>query len=209
VTSCPQLDTSKVFEKQDLVSLLYDHYRRQANGNVGNNVVIGNINSGGYGTARNVNTIQSNGPHIMDINQQSGGLARDPGNTVMNNESEQMVEILQEIIPYYGQGDTNIDVIVKDTFERLPFYSLENRDQNGNTLLMLTCQSGAIELVPLLLRKGSDPNAQNRFGETCLHFASYTDTYSPESAEVRVNFVTVRLQVGRAHISLTFHHCLS
>ena len=205
MTSCPQLDTSKVFEKQDLVSLLYDHYRRQASGNVGNNVVIGNTNSGGYGTARNVNTIQGNGPHIMDINQQSGGLARDPGNTVMNHKSEQMVEILQEIIPYYGQGDKNIDAIVKDTFEMAPILQFEN----GNTLLMLTCQSGAIELVPLLLRKGSDPNAQNRFGETCLHFASYTDTYSPESAEVRVNFVTARLQVGRAHISLTFHHCLS
>ncbi|GAG18916.1 unnamed protein product, partial [marine sediment metagenome] len=102
-------------------------------------------------------------------------------------ESEQMVEILQEIIPYFNQGDVNIDEIVKDTIERLPLDNLENRDKDGNSLLLICSHfSGACELIPLLISKGSDPNAQNTFGETCLHFTSYTDTYSPETAKVLV-----------------------
>ena len=100
---------------------------------------------------------------------------RKPAPTLLENKA---IEILFEIIPYYGQGDPSIDSIIKDTIQRLPIYCLERREQEaGNTLMMISCQTGAIDLISMLLSKGSDFNAQNRYGETGLHFVCYNDSY--------------------------------
>lgn len=170
------LDTRKIVEKSGLVDLLYEYYKTQSK-------------SSGISSASNQRAQQHAHPHGASLN----------GHMMMDNESEQMVEILQEIIPYYGQGDPSIDVIVKDTMQKLPPYCLEKRDGSGNTLLLLCCQSQTISaaggstgqghailgLTQLLLSKGSDPNVKNSAGETCLHYACYDDTYSYESAKVR------------------------
>lgn len=182
-----RINTSNVFEKKDLVSLLHNHYRtnnrqqQQSRKDEVSNVAF--ATHGNYlgdtmttlpGSNGN-NTIASNRIGVVNSNV-----------APTDDESEQMVEILQEIIPYFNQGDANIDEIVKDTIERLPPDNLENRDKEGNSLLLICCQSGAYELVPLLLSKGSDPNAINNYGETGLHFTSYSDTYSPETAKILV-----------------------
>ena len=149
----------------------------------------------------NTNTINSNNNHTPNhlrmpttgnipnnINSISSAIPSNSNFPLLNDENEQMVEILFEIVPYYGQGDPSIDSIVKDTIQRLPFYCLiESRDRiAGNTLLMLSCQVGAMDLVSMLLSKGSDLNAINMNGETCLHFVCYNDSYSPEIAKVRI-----------------------
>jgi len=52
----------------------------------------------------------------------------------------------------------------------------------GNTLLMLACQAGAYDLLPVLLSKGCNVNTINAVGASCLHFACFTDTFSPDAA---------------------------
>ena len=49
-------------------------------------------------------------------------------------------------------------------------------DVDGNTLLMITCQSGAFGLLPILLSKGCDVNARNNVGASCLHYACFAET---------------------------------
>ena len=45
------------------------------------------------------------------------------------------------------------------------------RDRNGNTALMISTLVGWRKGIKLLIKHGADVNAQNRFGNTCLHFA--------------------------------------
>ncbi len=171
-----QLDTSGIVEKAGLVELLHGYYKQQSRlqGNgIGGGGVIGNIK---------VN------PRMSHLHPQQNHHQPQQHITI-DNEADQMVEILQEIIPYFGQGDLSIDSIVKDTIMKLPIYCLDNnRDQSGNTLLILCCQAGtaASELIQLMLSRGSDPNCQNAFGETCLHYTCYNDSYAPENAKVRI-----------------------
>lgn len=49
------------------------------------------------------------------------------------------------------------------------------RDGNGNTALILSTIVGWRKGIKLLIKKGADVNAQNRFGNTCLHFAYAMD----------------------------------
>jgi hypothetical protein len=48
--------------------------------------------------------------------------------------------------------------------------SIDTRDINGNTLLLLACQQGNKRVAKFLLRRGATINAQNHDGNTCLHF---------------------------------------
>ena len=186
------LDASRVVEKEGLVLLIHDFYRRQSNGTkihhpdpmfgkvITNSPPLGNTLH--VTSTPNNNTNTPNNLHVqMSPNPLSSNFP------LLNDENEQMVEILFEIIPYYGQGDPSIDSIIKDTIQRLPIYCLERREQlAGNTLMMISCQAGAIDLVSMLLSKGSDFNAQNRHGETSLHFVCYNDSYSPDIAQVSI-----------------------
>lgn len=106
------------------------------------------------------------------------------------DESDRMIDLLMRIIPFYGQGDNTSDNVVIDTIHRLPTSSsddqsqpaLEMTDVDGNTLLMITCQSGAFGLLPILLSKGCDVNARNNVGASCLHYACFAETFSPNAA---------------------------
>ena len=159
------LNTQDVSEKEDLVAILHDFFRHSKEGK-------SPINYGGGGAT----AAAQRGLDLYQRQQQM---------MVMNDENEQMVEILQEIIPFCGQGDAHADSTVKETIDRLSEHYLDSRDTGGNTLLMLSCQSKlAVDLIPLFLSKGADPNAQNSDGASCLHFVSYADSFSPEAAKV-------------------------
>lgn len=108
-----------------------------------------------------------------------------------DDDSDRMIDLLMRIIPFYGQGDNTSDNVVIDTIHRLPSSSsddqqhqqtLEMTDVDGNTLLMVTCQSGAFGLLPILLSKGCDVNARNNVGASCLHYACFAETFSPNAA---------------------------
>ena len=104
------------------------------------------------------------------------------------DEEEEMLDLLQEILPFFGQGDISSDVIVRETIEKMPLDALELPDRLGNTVLILACQYAAYELIPLLIEKGCNVNAQNNDGACCLHFPCYSDKVEVETVEVRQKY---------------------
>ncbi|KAL7539222.1 hypothetical protein ACHAXR_009961 [Thalassiosira sp. AJA248-18] len=57
-----------------------------------------------------------------------------------------------------------------DQYDREPF-NLNRVDEHGNTLMHIAAQTGNIRIGKLLLRKGANPNHQNKQGQTPGHFA--------------------------------------
>jgi hypothetical protein len=101
---------------------------------------------------------------------------------VVDDDSAQMINLLMGILPFYGRGDSHSDSVVIDTINKLSPRALEMKDVDGNTLLILTCQASAHDLLPILLSKGCNVNARNTVGATCLHFACFVDTFAPDAA---------------------------
>jgi pimeloyl-ACP methyl ester carboxylesterase/DNA-binding response OmpR family regulator len=64
----------------------------------------------------------------------------------------------------------DIGTAYTDHFEREPF-NLNRVDEHGNTLMHITAQTGNIRIGKLLVRKGANPNHQNKQGQTPGHFA--------------------------------------
>ena len=81
-----------------------------------------------------------------------------------------MLELLQEFIVYYGQGDSFSDGIVRDTLEKLSPDALNHPDEDlGNTILMLATQYKHLDLCETILSKGVvNANAKNKNGEVSL-----------------------------------------
>ena len=50
-------------------------------------------------------------------------------------------------------------------------FNLNKTDEHGNILLHIAAQNGNIRIGKLLLQKGSNPNHQNKVGQTPGHFA--------------------------------------
>ena len=50
-------------------------------------------------------------------------------------------------------------------------FDINNKDEDGNTLLILCAKNGLIHLASLLLENGADVNKQNKKGNTALHYA--------------------------------------
>lgn len=48
---------------------------------------------------------------------------------------------------------------------------IDGTDANGNTALHAACQGGSLKAVKALLRRGCETNAQNRQGNSPLHYA--------------------------------------
>jgi hypothetical protein len=164
------LDCSKLVEKRDLVLNLHDYYRQ---------VLIRSSPS-----RYNKNPHPQQEAFSVPQNQQLNPWNSSHGYNTSSDETDQMHDLLEQVLPYFGQGDDAIDATVKDTINRLPFHCLENRNAEGNTILMMCCQFCALELIPILLSKGSSPNALNQYGESCLHFTCYSDSFSLEAAQV-------------------------
>jgi len=64
----------------------------------------------------------------------------------------------------------DIGTAYTDQYEREPF-NLNRVDEHGNTLMHITAQTGNIRIGKLLVRKGANPNHQNKQGQTPGHFA--------------------------------------
>lgn len=161
------LDCSHALEKKELVHILHDHYRKV-------------VHQSSTAQCQNHQETAS----IQYYQKSSQSNKQDRQIVPHSDETVQMLELLEQVLPYFGQGDIAIDNTVKDTIDRLPYVCLESRNGEGNTLLMMCCQIAAIDLVPILLSKGSDPNALNNFGESCLHFTTYSESFCPEAAKV-------------------------
>ena len=108
-------------------------------------------------------------------------------NYTIDEEDMQMLELLQEFICYYNQGDTFSDGIVRDTLEKLSPDALNHPDENGNTILMLAAQYKHLDLCETIVGKGVDVNKRNKNGECALHYSSYTDSYSEGVASLLIN----------------------
>lgn len=151
------LDDRSVDTKDELIALLYNSYN--ANDNYENQGIILQMDSVGS--------------HRSSFHR---------GN--MDNEILRTLEDLNQMIPFYGQGDLQSDKVVRDTMLNLPQETLDARDSFGNSLIMLACQSRAYDLVQILIGRGSDVNSENNDGATCLHFACYIDSLSVNVAQV-------------------------
>ena len=75
------------------------------------------------------------------------------------------VSEIRNIFSYarHGRYDEMKKLIVKGV-------PLDARDEHGNTPLIIASQNGQGRCVKLLIRSGADPNAQNKRGNTALHF---------------------------------------
>jgi hypothetical protein len=88
-------------------------------------------------------------------------------------------DLLFQFIPYYGQGDSSTDSIVRATLSSLSVEEIDSRDvETGNTLLLLACQCRCEDLARIMVNKGADCNAVNVSGASGLHFACYRDSAS-------------------------------
>jgi hypothetical protein len=107
-----------------------------------------------------------------------------PVAVVEEEEEVDAMDVLFQFIPYYGQGDTSHDSIVRSTLSSLSVEDIDHRDEYGNTLLLIACQYRCEPLVRIILNKGADPNALNTSGASCLHFACYKESMSKPIAKL-------------------------
>lgn len=103
---------------------------------------------------------------------------------ISGSEDLEPVEVLQQYIPYYNQGDPANDSIVRSALSGLSVEDIDTKDEYGNTLLLLACQYRCEDLVRIMLNKGADPNAVNSSGACGLHFACYRDSSSYPIAKI-------------------------
>jgi ankyrin repeat protein len=83
-----------------------------------------------------------------------------------DNGIEDSYQFLKTLI---NEGETNkfeeYFSFVKEKFD------INNKDEDGNTLLILCAKNGLIKLASLLIENGADVNKQNNKGNTALHYA--------------------------------------
>lgn len=103
----------------------------------------------------------------------------------MDDEEEvDAIDILFQFIPYYGQGDTATDSMVRSTLSALTVDDIDQKDEFGNSLLLMACQYTLEDLVRIMISKGADPNAADSSGATCLHFPCYKETKNKNIAKL-------------------------
>ena len=59
--------------------------------------------------------------------------------------------------------------------ENLDMDSVEETDENGNTILHYCVEDGAYDFIDALVYCGADPNAKNKDGDTPVHIAAIKD----------------------------------
>ena len=59
--------------------------------------------------------------------------------------------------------------------ENLDMDSVEETDENGNTILHYCVEDGAYDFIDALVYCGADPNAKNKDGDTPMHIAAIKD----------------------------------
>uniref|UniRef100_K3X4W4 SAM domain-containing protein n=1 Tax=Globisporangium ultimum (strain ATCC 200006 / CBS 805.95 / DAOM BR144) TaxID=431595 RepID=K3X4W4_GLOUD len=63
-----------------------------------------------------------------------------------------------------------VGTIYDDLLEKSVFH-INQRDENGNSPLLLAAQNNSLKVAQLLLTKGANPNHQNKHGNTAGHYA--------------------------------------
>jgi hypothetical protein len=85
---------------------------------------------------------------------------------IKDNEIEEPYQFLKTLI---NEGASNkfkeYFSFVKEKFD------INNKDEDGNTLLILCAKNGLTDLASLLIENGADVNKQNNKGNTALHYA--------------------------------------
>ena len=104
--------------------------------------------------------------------------------TIEDEDEVDAIEILFQFIPYYGQGDTTTDSMVRSTLSALTVDDIDQKDSYGNSLLLLACQYSLEDLVRIMISKGADPNASDSTGATCLHYPCYKETKNKNIAKL-------------------------
>ena len=101
-----------------------------------------------------------------------------------DEEEVDAVDILFQFIPYYGQGDSTTDSMVRSTLSALTVDDIDQKDSYGNSLLLLACQNSLEDLVRIMISKGADPNATDSTGASCLHYPCYKETKNKNIAKL-------------------------
>ncbi|CAM9111323.1 unnamed protein product, partial [Laminaria digitata] len=96
---------------------------------------------------------------------------------------DETMRTLFGLVPFYGGSDGPMDQMVKLTLASVGPNSIDVRDQEGNTLLILACQHACEDLVESILAKGASPTAVNGVGICPLHYTCFADSLSLEAAE--------------------------
>lgn len=122
--------------------------------------------------------------NFVDSNDKSNNNDYGSYDNENDDDDENPTQLLQQYIPYYGQGDPANDNIVRATLSSLSIQDIDSQDEYGNTLLLLACQYRCEDLVRIMLKKGSDSNAINSSGACCLHFACYSESFSYNIAKI-------------------------
>jgi ankyrin repeat protein len=97
---------------------------------------------------------------------------------------KQYVELVHNFLSFYEGGDSSDDVQVREMISTLPQKALEICNNDGDTLMLTACHYSACDLLYPLLEKGSNVNAQNHKGYTCLHIACLLDLGSVAIVQV-------------------------
>jgi hypothetical protein len=101
-----------------------------------------------------------------------------------DEEEVDAIDILFQFIPYYGQGDTATDSMVRSTLSALTVEDIDQKDSFGNSLLLMACQYTLEDLVRIMISKGADPNATDSTGASCLHYPCYKETKNKNIAKL-------------------------
>lgn len=87
--------------------------------------------------------------------------------------------------------------------ENLDMDSIEEVDEERNTILHHCVEKGAYDFVDALVYNGADPNVKNRYGETPVHIAARNDM--DEIMELLLEFggdVTIKNNHQRSALNL-------
>jgi ankyrin repeat protein len=87
--------------------------------------------------------------------------------------------------------------------ENLDMDSIEEIDEEKNTILHHCVEKGAYDFVDALVYNGADPNVKNRYGETSVHIAARNDM--DEIMELLLEFggdVTIKNNHQRSALNL-------
>ncbi|KAL4479521.1 hypothetical protein ABPG72_011843 [Tetrahymena utriculariae] len=99
----------------------------------------------------------------------------DRQNLVMRTKLQQSIrkgQLSQKDQVFEAIKENNIHEI-EDLLNQYHTLSLESKDEEGNTFIIVAAQVGSKEIVEYLFQKGADINASNNDGDTALHKANF------------------------------------
>ncbi len=86
----------------------------------------------------------------------------------------------------YAAKDANLETLT--LLLDMNVIYLDSKDNDGNTILLITAESGDIEKMRLLLSRGADVNAINNNDLTALSLAAIYGQISPNKEILRLLF---------------------